>query len=86
MCAAPPFHTMTIFDRVAEAAAFLRGALGDRTPRVGIVLGSGLGAVAEAVAGAAVVPYAGISHFPQSTVQGHSGRIVAGMLGGVPVA
>ena len=54
-------------------------------PRLGIVLGSGLGAVAEAVSGAIVVPYGEIPHFPQSTVEGHSGRIVAGLLGGVPV-
>jgi purine-nucleoside phosphorylase len=49
------------------------------------VLGSGLGAVADAVTDAVVVPYAEIPHFPQSTVVGHSGRIVAGLLGGVPV-
>ena len=76
---------MTYFDQVAEAAAFLKAKLNGLAPRIGIVLGSGLGAVAEAVAEPVVVPYGEISHFPQSTVQGHSGRIVAGMLGGVPV-
>jgi purine-nucleoside phosphorylase len=44
-----------------------------------------LGAVAAAVTEAAFVPYGEIPHFPQSTVEGHSGRIVAGLLGGVPV-
>jgi purine-nucleoside phosphorylase len=77
---------MTYYDQVNEAAEYLRGKLGARKPRVGIVLGSGLGAVAEAVADAAIVPYAEIPHFPQSTVEGHSGRIVAGMLGSAPVA
>jgi len=85
-------------DRVAQAAEFLRTQLSSvfaapglvaSAPRVGpaigIVLGSGLGAVAEAVADPAVVPYEEIPHFPRSTVEGHSGRIVAGMLGGVPV-
>lgn len=81
---------MTYFDQVAEAAAFLTAKLNGPaskigTLRIGIVLGSGLGAVAEAVAEPVVIPYSEIPHFPQSTVQGHSGRIVAGMLGGVPV-
>ncbi len=76
---------MTYFDQVTEAAAFLRARLGAVRPRIGIVLGSGLGAVADAVAGAVTVAYAEIPHFPQSTVEGHSGRIVAGMLGGAPV-
>jgi purine-nucleoside phosphorylase len=76
---------MTYFDQVMEAAAFLRGKLGVLSPSVGIVLGSGLGAVADAVADPILVPYAEIPHFPQSTVEGHTGRIVAGDLGGVPV-
>jgi purine-nucleoside phosphorylase len=76
---------MTYYDQVAEAAAFLKARLGSRAPLVGIVLGSGLGAVVGAVADPAIVPYGEIPHFPQSTVEGHSGRIVAGLLGGAPV-
>ena len=76
---------MTTFDQVSEAAAFLRARLGPLTPKIGIVLGSGLGAVADAVADAIFIPYAEIPHFPQSTVVGHSGRIVAGLLGGVQI-
>jgi purine-nucleoside phosphorylase len=75
---------MTYFDQVSEAVAFLRAKLGPLTPSIGIVLGSGLGAVAEAVANPIFVPYADIPHFPQSTVEGHSGRVVAGLLGSVP--
>jgi purine-nucleoside phosphorylase len=75
----------TFFDQVSEAAAYLRTKLAAFTPRLGIVLGSGLGAVADAVASPVIVPYADIPHFPQSTVEGHSGRIVAGHLGGIPV-
>lgn len=71
------------FDHVSEAAAWLRSRLGARAPRLGIVLGSGLGAAAESVNDAVVVPYEQIPHFPQSTVEGHSGRMVAGQLGGV---
>ena len=77
------------FDQVSEAAAYLRAKITAHSvalaPRLGIVLGSGLGAVADAVTGSLTVPYAGIPHFPQSTVEGHSGCIVAGNLGGVPV-
>jgi purine-nucleoside phosphorylase len=79
---------MTYFDQVSEAAAFLRERLAPQTsatgPQVGIVLGSGLGAVADAIPNPEIVPYAEIPHFPQSTVQGHSGRIVAGLLAGTP--
>src|ERR1700679_2860844 len=73
------------FDQVSEAAAYLQSKLGALTPSVAIVLGSGLGAVADAVENPIFIPYGEISHFPQSTVEGHSGRIVAGTLGGVPV-
>jgi purine-nucleoside phosphorylase len=76
---------MNYFEQAAEAAEFLRGKLGGLTPRIGIVLGSGLGAVADAVTSPVFIPYGTIPHFPQSTVEGHSGRIVAGLLGGVPV-
>ena len=80
---------MTYFDQVTEAALYLRekirGGLGDAAPRIGVVLGSGLGAAAAAVLEPVIVPYGEIPHFPQSTVEGHSGRIVAGLLGGVPV-
>ena len=73
------------FEQVSEAAAFLRGKLAGLTPRVGIVLGSGLGAVADAVENPVLIPYQAIPSFPHSTVEGHSGRIVAGPLGGTPV-
>ena len=75
----------TYFEQANEAAAYLQSKLGGLTPRIAIVLGSGLGAVAEAIESPIFVPYGEIPHFPQSTVEGHSGRIVAGQLGGVPV-
>jgi purine-nucleoside phosphorylase len=76
---------MTYFDQVSEATAFLSSRIGSHAPSIGIVLGSGLGAVADAVANPVFIPYSEIPHFPQSTVVGHSGRIVAGQLGGTPV-
>ena len=75
----------TYYDQVAEAAAFLRAKLRGLAPAVGIVLGSGLGEVANAVTDPIALSYAEIPHFPHSTVEGHTGRLVAGMLGGAPV-
>lgn len=65
--------------------AVVRERLGGVRPRVGIVLGSGLSALGEAVKKAVVVPYAGIPGMPLPTVAGHRGDFVAGTLEGVPV-
>jgi xanthosine phosphorylase len=70
---------------VAHAAAVLTQRSGVR-PRVGVVLGSGLGAVADAVADATVIDYADLPGFPRPTVAGHGGRAVLGHMGEVPVA
>lgn len=86
MVAAPWAQSaMNTYEKVAAAAAFLTSKLGAVRPQVGVVLGSGLGAVAEAVTDAIYIPYSEIPHFPQSTVVGHSGRLVVGRLNGVPV-
>ena len=76
---------MGYFDDANEAADYLRDKLGRLKPSLGIVLGSGLGAAANAVRDRVIVPYDQIPHFPKSTVEGHTGRIVAGLLGGAPV-
>jgi purine-nucleoside phosphorylase len=76
---------MTYYDQVSEAVAYLRNVLGPLEPRIGIVLGSGLGAVADAVIDPVVIPYAAIPNFPQASVEGHSGQIVAGHLNNTPV-
>lgn len=55
-------------------------------PKIGLVLGSGLGAFADSLTEAARVPYADILAFPQSTAIGHAGRLVIGNSGQVPVA
>ena len=56
------------------------------TPRVGVVLGSGLGAVADAVEDPVVVGYEELPGFPRPSVAGHAGHAVLGSIGGVPVA
>ncbi len=55
-------------------------------PRVGIILGSGLQSVAEAVEAEAVIPYTEVPLFPRTTVEGHPGRLIVGRLEGWPVA
>jgi purine-nucleoside phosphorylase len=68
------------------AAEFLKDKLGTLSPRYGIVLGSGLGSLVEAVADPVRIPYAQIPGFPVSSVSGHAGELVAGRIGDVPVA
>ncbi|HSI98241.1 MAG TPA: purine-nucleoside phosphorylase [Gaiellaceae bacterium] len=58
----------------------------DLGPRVGLVLGSGLGGVAEAVEGGVEIPYSEIPEWPLSTAVGHPGTLVLGTVDGVPVA
>jgi purine-nucleoside phosphorylase len=77
--------TQRIFEKAEEAASAIRERIAV-TPRVAIVLGSGLGSFAEQIEHPATIPYTGIPHFPRPTVEGHSGRLVAGTVAGVPVA
>ena len=55
-------------------------------PRVALVLGSGLGAFADTVENPSVIPYSEIPGWPQSTAVGHAGKLVVGLVEGVPVA
>jgi xanthosine phosphorylase len=59
---------------------------GLEAPRLGIVLGSGLGAIADALAGETRIPYADLPGFPAPSVAGHGGTLHVGRLGGLPVA
>jgi purine-nucleoside phosphorylase len=71
---------------LAESAAQLILNRTPLRPRIGLVLGSGLGAFADSLTDASRVPYADIPSFPQSTAIGHAGRLVIGHAGQVPVA
>ena len=77
--------TDSLYDRASAAAdaVLVRTTL---RPRIAIVLGSGLGAFAEQLQNATAVPYSDLPHFPQSTVVGHSGRLVVGSFENVPLA
>ncbi|MCH7638564.1 MAG: purine-nucleoside phosphorylase [Bacteroidetes bacterium] len=70
--------------QVNEAAAYLREKLGTEA-RVGLILGTGLGKLAEEIDGAKTAEYGAIPHFPVSTVESHHGRLLSGTLGGVTV-
>jgi purine-nucleoside phosphorylase len=66
------------------AVEFIRSKIGE-APRVALVLGSGLGVLAEEIENAAIIPYSEIPGFPISTAPGHVGRLVAGRLAGTRV-
>src|SRR4051812_2865676 len=73
------------FEQVSDAAAALRARLAGLEPAIGIVLGSGLGAAADAIREPVIIPSPDTPHFPPATVEGHSGRLIAGLLGGTAV-
>ena len=81
----PALHDPVAYRRrVEEAAAAIREQT-DFEARIGIILGTGLGALAEAIDAETVVAYDAIPHFPLSTVESHHGKLLAGHLDGVPV-
>jgi len=73
-------------DPAVRAADFIRGRAPGIAPRLGIVLGSGLGGLADGLDDAIAIPYGEIPGYPVSTVAGHAGRLLLGRLDGVPVA
>jgi purine-nucleoside phosphorylase len=69
-----------------DAAAVIRARSphGARTPEVGLILGSGLRGLADAIEARTVIPYSEIPGFPAATVEGHDGRLILGLLAGQP--
>ncbi|HFC12268.1 MAG TPA: purine-nucleoside phosphorylase, partial [Anaerolineae bacterium] len=67
-----------------EAAQMIRGQI-SAEPTIGLVLGSGLSSLADAIPDPTIIDYGDIPHWPQSTVEGHSGRLVIGNLQGKSV-
>ena len=68
-------------EKIQETAAFLKEKVGGEMPKVAIVLGSGLGNLADKIDIKAAIPYGEIPNFPVSTVEGHKGQLIFGMLG-----
>ncbi|MBN1206983.1 MAG: purine-nucleoside phosphorylase [Myxococcaceae bacterium] len=76
---------MGLYEQVQETVQAIRQRAGGLVPRVGIILGSGLGAFADGFGRKVVIPYQELPHFPHSSVPGHAGRMVLGEVGGEPV-
>ena len=75
---------LELFDQIEAAAAAIR-ATWNETPHAGVILGTGLGKLAERIDVAATLDYQDIPHFPSSTATSHRGRLVCGRLEGVPI-
>jgi len=73
-----------LYDQIQEATQFIKSKWAGK-PSIGIVLGTGLGALASDIQAEAAISYGEIPHFPHSTVQSHAGRLVCGQLGGKTV-
>jgi purine-nucleoside phosphorylase len=75
---------MELYDQIQQAKDYLQKRWSGR-PRVGIILGTGLGGLAEDIKTDVALPYGEIPHFPVSTVASHAGRLACGTLGGKQV-
>jgi len=79
---------MSVMGKIRSVESELRWIFDDNdiaVPKTAIVLGSGLGDVADAVESSLIIPYAELANFPVSTAPGHKGRFVVGNLGDTPV-
>jgi purine-nucleoside phosphorylase len=72
------------YEQMQEAASYIQSRI-TSTPTIGMILGSGLGVLADEIQNAVAIDYHDIPHFPVSTVEGHAGRLVIGTLEGKTV-
>ncbi|OWA37083.1 purine-nucleoside phosphorylase [Saccharibacillus sp. O16] len=77
-------NTPTSANHIQEAADYIRSKT-NLTPEIGLILGSGLGILANLIEDAVSIPYEEIPHFPVSTVEGHEGELLLGTIQGRPV-
>ncbi|MCY9517186.1 purine-nucleoside phosphorylase [Paenibacillus apiarius] len=73
-------HAVT-HDHIQDAAAYIKTRIG-AAPDIGLILGSGLGILADLVENPVTIAYQDIPHFPQSTVEGHAGELLIGQIEG----
>lgn len=76
---------MDLMEKLGESVAYIESKLEGRKPEIGLILGSGLGDMADSIEEAVTIDYHDIPHFPVSTVPGHKGRLVIGQLEGKTV-
>ena len=77
---------MSLFDDLQLSIGHIKGRIGERKPRIGLVLGSGLNNLAASLSDPVTIDYADIPRFPATTVEGHHGRLIVGAMGGIEVA
>lgn len=71
-----------MLEEIKKTAAFVKTRIGDFEPEVGVILGTGLGGFADKIDAKHVIEYEEIPGFPRSTVQGHAGRMIFGLVEG----
>ncbi|MBQ6557640.1 MAG: purine-nucleoside phosphorylase [Bacteroidales bacterium] len=69
-------------EKINHAARYLKSCIGGEIPTIGIVLGSGLGKLADEIKNPTIIPYRDVPEFPVSTAIGHKGNFIYGDLGG----
>ncbi len=70
-----------MLEKILETAKFIKGEL-PTLPKIAIILGTGLGELVHEISDKKEIPYETIPNFPVSTVEGHSGKLIYGKLGG----
>lgn len=75
----------TVYQKIREAVSVIEGKTRVR-PRIAVILGSGLGSLAEQATDATVIPYTDIPHFHGTSVEGHAGKMILGYFQGIPTA
>lgn len=74
-----------MIEKINQTAAYIRSRVSASMPETAIILGTGLGALVDHIDDKTYIPYTDIPNFPVSTVEGHSGNLIFGRLGDVPV-
>lgn len=78
------FAAMNMYEKLTEASAYLQ-QYNKKAAKIGVVLGSGLGNFVQEIQVSNQIPYEEIPHFPVSTVEGHSGKLIFGTIAGKPI-
>lgn len=76
---------MMVLNKILESSQYIQSKF-KLKPKIGIVLGSGLGIYVDQIQNKTIIPYQEIPHFKRTTVEGHEGRLILGEVHGIPVA